>query len=60
MRGGRLNEPRFRNRMRGEGEWAEVFRRLFTMTCGRLGLNGRELALNTSAFRRPGERTLFD
>ncbi len=60
MRGGRLNVSAFGERMRGEGEWAEVFRRLFKMTCRRLGLNGWELALNTAAFRRPGERSLFD
>jgi DNA repair photolyase len=60
MRGGRLNESRFGERMRGDGEWAEVFRDLFHMTCRRLGLNERELKLNTGAFRRPGERTLFD
>jgi DNA repair photolyase len=60
MRGGRLNESRFGKRMRAEGEWAEVFRRLFRMTCQRLGLNERDLKLNTAAFRRPGERTLFD
>ena len=60
MRGGRLNESKFGDRMRGDGEWAEVFRALFKMTCRRLGLNERDLNLNTDAFRRPGERSLFD
>jgi DNA repair photolyase len=60
MRGGKLNESRFGNRMRGEGEWAELLRRFFRMTCARLGLNKISFELNTAAFRRPGERTLFD
>ena len=60
MRGGRLNESRFGDRMRGEGEWAAVFGKMFKMTCRRLGLNERDLKLNTAAFRRPGERSLFE
>jgi len=38
MRGGRLNDPRFGHRMRGEGEYAEAIERLFTTTARRLGL----------------------
>jgi DNA repair photolyase len=54
MRGGRLNESKFGDRMRGEGEWAEVLRKLFRMTCRRLGLNRISFELSTAAFRRPG------
>src|SRR5207249_320600 len=60
LRGGRLNDSRFGSRMRGEGAWAEMLRRLFGMTCRRLGLNRRSLELSTAAFRRPGERSLFE
>jgi DNA repair photolyase len=60
MRGGRLNESKFGDRMRGEGEWAEVLRDLFRMTCRRLGLNRTKPELSTAAFQRPGERSLFD
>jgi DNA repair photolyase len=60
MRGGRLNESKFGDRMRGDGEWAEVLRDLFRMTCRRLGLNRTSPDLSTAAFRRPGERSLFD
>jgi DNA repair photolyase len=62
MRGGRLNESKFGNRMRGEGEWAEVLRDLFRMTCRRLGLNRTSPDLSTAAFRRPGaaQGLLFD
>jgi DNA repair photolyase len=38
VRGGRLNDPRFGSRMRGEGEYAEAIERLFTATARRLGL----------------------
>jgi hypothetical protein len=38
MRGGKLNDPRFGFRMRGEGEYAEAIERLFTTTAKRLGL----------------------
>jgi DNA repair photolyase len=38
MRGGKLNDPRFGFRMRGEGEYAETVERLFTTTARRLGL----------------------
>jgi DNA repair photolyase len=60
MRGGRLYDSRFGNRQRGEGEWAEVYRNLFKMSCKRVGINERDESLNAAAFRRPGERSLFD
>ena len=60
MRGGRLYDSRFGSRQRGEGEWAEVYRALFKMNCKRLGINERDVKLNTAAFRRPGERSLFE
>jgi DNA repair photolyase len=59
-RGGRLYDSRWGNRQRGEGEWAEVYRDLFKMACKRAGINERDVKLNTAAFRRPGERSLFD
>lgn len=54
MRGGRLNDPRFGSRMRGEGPYARHLREMFTVTCRRLGLNGEERPLTTSAFTRAG------
>jgi DNA repair photolyase len=38
VRGGKLNDPRFGSRMRGEGEYAETIQRLFETTARRLGL----------------------
>ena len=60
LRGGeRLNDPRFKSRMRGEGIFAEQIRDLFTIGCKRAGMDERP-KLSTEAFRRPREQlTLF-
>jgi DNA repair photolyase len=62
MRGGRLDDPRFGMRMRGEGPYAEQLRSLFHIHRRRLGF--QPLApLSTAAFRRPatgGQLGLFD
>ncbi|MGH7545805.1 MAG: PA0069 family radical SAM protein, partial [Gemmatimonadota bacterium] len=63
VRGGRLNDPRFGSRMRGEGPYAEQIAKLFEVTCRRLGVDRRRVGLSTSAFRRPSEGrqlSLFD
>jgi DNA repair photolyase len=56
MRGGRLNDPRFGSRMRGEGPFAEQIHTLFTITRRRVGLDRRGAPLSAAAFRRPGEQ----
>ena len=54
MRGGRENDPEFGSRMKGEGQYAELLRRRFDVTCRRLGLSAdRRGALETGKFRRP-------
>jgi DNA repair photolyase len=62
MRGGRLNDPEFGSRMRGEGVFAEHIAQLFDVSCRRAGIErGRFPRLSTAAFRSPGEHpTLFD
>jgi DNA repair photolyase len=40
MRGGRENDPRFHERMRGTGNYAELIDRRFDIACKRFGLNG--------------------
>jgi DNA repair photolyase len=62
MRGGRLNDPEFGSRMRGEGVFAEQGARLFDVSCRRVGIGrGRFPKLSADAFCRPGEHpTLFD
>ncbi|MET0403562.1 MAG: radical SAM protein, partial [Cystobacter sp.] len=56
-RGGELNDPRFRVRMRGEGLYADTLHRLFDTTARRLGLRAsmamQEDGEKESPFRRP-------
>jgi DNA repair photolyase len=40
MRGGRENDPRFHERMRGTGNYAELIDKRFDIACKRFGLNG--------------------
>lgn len=58
MRGGELNDPRFKFRMRGEGVLADAVKQVFEVTKKRLGFPGRPPLL-TSAFRRPDETPLL-
>jgi DNA repair photolyase len=56
LRGGRDNDPRFGSRMRGEGPFAELFRKRFELACRKHGLNRGRLQLDTSAFVPPTPR----
>ncbi len=58
VRGGRLNDPRFGSRMRGEGLYAEQIGALFASAARRHGLDGPRRALSSAAFRRPGGEQL--
>ncbi|MDE2772043.1 MAG: PA0069 family radical SAM protein [Bacteroidota bacterium] len=62
MRSGRLNDPRFRHRMKGEGIWAQTLARLFEVTCKRNNLNQPLPLLRTDLFiRNPSNQlSLFD
>ena len=63
MRGGKLYDARFGDRMRGEGHFAEQIGALFEATARKLGLNVERRALSTAAFQRPapgGQLGLFD
>ena len=63
LRGGVLYDPRYGARMRGEGPYAEQVRRVFEVSCRRVGLNENPVVLSTAAFRRPprnGQLGLFD
>ncbi|OWK38103.1 PA0069 family radical SAM protein [Fimbriiglobus ruber] len=61
-RSGKLNETRFGHRMTGEGEWAEMFRKLFRTARQKFNLVDRMPPLSAGSFRRPGTRqpSLFD
>jgi DNA repair photolyase len=54
MRGGRLNDPRFGDRMVGEGLLANQTAQLFHAARRKYGLEERGPELSTAAFRRPG------
>src|SRR3954463_12372647 len=62
MRGGKLNDPRFGNRMQGEGPYIQAVRLLFDQTARRLGLASREMGIREehprpeTTFRRPTDK----
>ncbi|AGA29068.1 PA0069 family radical SAM protein [Singulisphaera acidiphila] len=62
LRNGRLNDPQFGSRMRGQGEFAEMIAQMFALACRKAGLVGRSTGLSTEAFRKPGAKqlSLFD
>jgi DNA repair photolyase len=62
LRGGKLNEPRFGTRMRGEGPYAQLLRDLFAVGLRQAGFPGGGPELSVAAFRRPGgtQRLLFE
>ncbi len=51
--GGRLNDPVFGSRMRGEGAYAELLGQRFAKTSRRLGLSSRSLPSRCDLFRPP-------
>jgi DNA repair photolyase len=53
MRGGTLNDPRFGERMRGHGVFADQIRQMFEVARRKAGLAEDAPALSTAAFRRP-------
>ena len=54
LRGGRLNDPRFGYRMRGEGPFAAQFAALHRLACKRAGLPKSQVRLSAAHFRLPG------
>jgi DNA repair photolyase len=54
-RGGKLNDPNFSSRMRGEGRYAELIKQRFALATKRLGFNAepRGAGLRTDLFERP-------
>ncbi len=53
MRGGRLNDPGFGSRMRGQGEWGRLLERRLATGRARHGLTQGRPALRTDLFRPP-------
>ena len=52
LRGGKLYDPQWGIRGRGEGIFAEQIAAIFKVTCHKLGFNERSLDLSTEHFRR--------
>jgi DNA repair photolyase len=53
IRGGKLNDPRFGSRMRGEGIFADQISQMFHVARRKVGLPEDWPELSTAAFRRP-------
>jgi DNA repair photolyase len=62
IRGGKLNDPNFKTRMRGEGIFAEQMAELFQLARKKAGIDKRWPELTTKHFRRPGtpQLSFFD
>ena len=60
LRGGKLYDPQWGVRGRGEGIFADQIAALFNMTTRKLGLNERDYTLSAEHFRRPtAQASLF-
>ena len=53
MRGGKLNDPRFGSRMRGEGIFADQIHQMFEIARRKAGIPDEGPELSAAAFRRP-------
>ena len=64
MRGGRLNDPRFKHRMKGKGLEADLMRQRFVRLTKRLRLNADEAKLDCGRFKPPvlrgGQYSMLD
>ncbi|NIO09825.1 MAG: hypothetical protein GTO40_18195 [Deltaproteobacteria bacterium] len=58
IRGGQLNDPQFKTRMKGEGIFAEQIASLFAAACRKAGISNARPTLSTSSFRRIQENQL--
>jgi DNA repair photolyase len=58
LRGGRLDDPRFGSRMKGEGVFARQIHDLFELSRRRAGIPREGPKLSTAAFRRPADAQL--
>jgi len=58
LRGGKLNDPNFKSRMRAEGPYADHMRRLFEVSCRKSRMSSAKPRLTAEFFRRPGPAQL--
>ena len=55
IRGGKMNDPNFGSRMRGQGAYGQQIAELFEVCSRKAGLNTTRPKLSTDAFRRPDD-----
>jgi len=55
VRDGRLNDPSFGSRMRGQGPYAELINQRFHLATKRLGYRERDWRFDLSLFKRPAK-----
>ena len=60
LRGGKLNDPNFNTRMRGQGLFADQIHAMFKLGCRKAGIGDDRAALSTAHFRPHGAQSLFD
>lgn len=53
LRDGKLNDPNFKSRMKGQGVYADQIKSMFAMACRRAGVPNTGAPLSTESFRRP-------
>ncbi len=58
LRGGRINDPRFHSRMRGEGVFAEQIHSMMALALRRAGTPNARPSLSTDAFRQASDKQL--
>jgi DNA repair photolyase len=58
IRGGKLNDPRFGTRMKGEGQYANQIQQLFKISVEKWGLNKTRFHLSSEHFQKPGDQQL--
>jgi DNA repair photolyase len=58
LRAGKLNDPNFGTRMRGQGIWAEQLKTMFALAQRKAGLDRPFPGLSTAAFRPMAQKQL--
>ncbi len=53
MRNGKINDPNFGSRMKGNGIFADEIHKLFSIVSKKVGLNGKSFSLSTASFQKP-------
>lgn len=55
IREGKLNDTKFGQRLRGQGNYAQLLKQRFQLSCKKLELNLKDFSLDTAQFKRSQE-----